>query len=137
MAFTGPQTLNAPPPSPATDPRAAGESSPINTMTGGQPPAAGATGQPTPQAGPDMSGILMLGQKVSEAMLTMAQALPAQAGLIDQARAMWENALAQWTQTAGSSPAGASGAPMSPPPGSVTQSGTQFPGGGFAAGKPF
>ena len=133
MALLGPQDdrLNGPPPNPVTSPAAAQESSPIRTLTGGVPPTGGLTGMP---AGPDMSGILALGEKITEGLLTLAQALPAQAGLIDQSRAMLENALASWVQTQSSSGAGL---PTSPPPGVVTQAGTQFPGGGFQAGRAF
>lgn len=142
MPFRGsPDGLDAAPPNPVTDPAAAQESSPIRTMTGGQPPP-GATGAPgnanpggVPQQ-PDLSGILMLGQKLSEGMITLQQALPAQAGQISQAQALLENALANWMQQQSSS-MGAMGGPMSPPPGSVTQAGPQYPGGGFGAGRAF
>lgn len=91
--------------------------------------------------GPDNSGLLILGQKLSEGILTLAQAMPEVAGQLDQARAMLENALANWSQQTMSNQDQQMGAPgsglASPPPGATTQAGAQFPGGGFQAGRAF
>lgn len=142
-----PQGLNAAPPNPVTSPAAAGESSPIRTLTGGMPPPQ--PGQPAPPGGapsgipqgPDNSGLLILGQKLSEGILTLAQAMPEVAGQLDQARAMLENALANWSQQTMSNQDQQMGAPgagvANPPPQATTQSGPQFPGGGFGQGRAF
>jgi hypothetical protein len=94
-----------------------------------------------PQAGapqqPDLSGLLMLGQKLSEGLLTLAQAVPEIADDIAQCDGILKNALARVLETQAG--AGASmmpgGEPSSPPPGSVTQAGVQFPGGAFGQGR--
>ena len=131
-----PEGLDGPPPNPATDPRAAAESSPTRTLIGGTPP--GQPGQSAPPAGPDMSGVLMLGEKVTEAMISLAQMMPAHTGLIDQARALLETALAQWVQgQASAAMQPGMGVPSSPPPGAVSQAGPQYPGGGMHMGRPF
>ena len=131
MAMPNPAALNGPPPSPMIDPAAAQESNPMRTLVG--PQAA------QMQQGPDVSGLLMLGQKLSEGLLTLAQAVPEIADDINQCDGILKNALARvletqaGTGTSSSTPIG--GAPTSPPPGSVTQAGVQFPGGGFGQGR--
>lgn len=132
-----PGGLDEAPPNPVTDPTAAAESSPTRTLTGGVPP--GTPGASQPAAGPDMSGVLMLTQKVSEAILSLSQMMPNQAGLLDQARTMLETAAAQWVtgQASAQMQPGGMDVPTSPPPGAVSQAGAQWPGGGFGAGRPF
>lgn len=131
----GPQQLDGPPPSPVTSPPAASESSQMKMLTGGAAP--GQPGGPGSGQGsaPDMSGIMMLGQKIEEALLSLAQALPAQGGIFGQAAELLKNGIAQAMQ---SQPGGAGGVQPGggAPAGSVTQAGNQFPGGGFNAGRP-
>lgn len=147
-AIGGPAQLDGPPPSPVLNPEAASNSSKLQMLTGGaapgQPGGPGSAGAPA-GAQNDMAGVLALGQKISEAILTLSQAMPAQAGQLDQGRELIENAIAQFLQTSGgtgTSPTApmqaAPPAPGAPPANAgppVTQSGTQFPGGGFGAGR--
>lgn len=121
MPFPSPadDRLNGPPPNPVTDPAAAQESSPARTVMGGAIPPAG------PAAGPDMTGVLALYQKVDEACLALAQMDPAQAGQIDTARTLIEQCAARFSTQSASN---AMGLPLSPPPGVVSQAGPQFPG---------
>lgn len=134
-AGQGPQQLDGPPPSPVTAPAAASESSQMKMLTGGAAP--GQPGGPTgpgarPSGAPDMSGIMMLSQKVDEALMSLAQALPAQAAVFGQAAELLKNAVAQAMQSQpGGGGATGGGAPM----GSSSQAGPQFPGGGFGAGR--
>lgn len=141
----GPQQLDGPPPSPVTSPAAASNVSRLAMLTGGAAPGQGgppgASGPPGPggmpgsvrsSGQPDLSGVMALGQKISEAILSLASALPAQAGIFDQARELIENAVAQAMQ----GQAGAGGAMSGAPSGAATtQAGPQFPGGGFGAGR--
>lgn len=151
MALTAP--IDGPPPSPETDPTAAREAgrpaSQVAQLTGGQNPAM--------PAGPDVSGILVLGQKIVEGMLALAQAAPLIAPDMDQAQAIVMNALGKFSSQAatgtGSSPSlplaggapqmgGGGGAPapsQAPPPKSqvVSQDGTQFPGAYQGGSRPF
>lgn len=127
MPMTPP--LDGAPPSPATSPEAAREV--------GRPMPVSGLAQPMamqPQ-GPDLSGILTLGEKVEQGMLSIAQAVPPIAAEIEQAKAMFMAALGKFISQAGASngsmPAGA-------PKGQVvTQAGAQFPAGGQGAGRPF
>ncbi len=140
----GPAQLDGPPPSPVTSPAAASQTSRLAMLTGGAAPGQpGGPGSPGAPSGTqtDMSGVLALGQKISEAILAMAQAMPAQAGQLDQGRELIENAIAQFLQTSGGTGT-APNRPLAPPPAApattpppVTQSGVQFPGGGFGAGR--
>lgn len=75
----------------------------------------------------------MLGQKLDEGLLSLAQALPAQAALFGQASELLKNAIAQAMQSQPGGGGATSGGMA--PAGSVTQSGTQFAGGGFSAGR--
>lgn len=135
MAF-GPQTLNGPPPSPVTSPAAASNVSKLGMLTGGagpgQPGGPSGAGGAGPTAAPDLSGVMALGQKITEAILSLASALPGQAGLFDQARELIENGIAQALQSQSATRAGMSGAPSGQ---ASTQAGPQFPGGGFGAGR--
>jgi hypothetical protein len=89
-------------------------------------------------AGPDLAGMLALGQKIDEAILTLAGVMPEAAGQLDQARELIANAVAGYLQTQGSTP-GIPGTPGGtagmPRGGGVVQAGNQFPGGGFGAGR--
>lgn len=88
-----------------------------------------------PGQGPDLSGLLQLGQKLSEGILTLAQGVPEIADEMKQCNEILLNALAHVVEgQSGQQPAGA---PTSPPSTPVTQSGTQWAGGGFGAGKSF
>lgn len=145
MPITAP--IDGPPPSPETDPAAAREvgrpSSQVAQLTAGQN-----TAMP---AGPDLSGILVLGQKIVEGLLALAQAAPSIAGDMDQAQGIVMNALGKFSSQAATSPGtspsmplatplpggapaggggGAPAAPGGPPPQGqvVTQAGVQFPG---------
>lgn len=134
----GPQQLDGPPPSPVTSPPAASNVSKLGMLTGGaapgQPGGPSGTGAPAgPSAAPDLTGVMALGQKLVEAILSLASALPAQAGIFDQARELIENAIAQGLQSQGATRGAMSGSPSGA---ASTQAGPQFPGGGFAAGRP-
>jgi hypothetical protein len=152
VAF-GPVQLNAPPPNPVVDPAAARESSKLGMLAGGAPPASALMGPPGASppdgsmppggpagmpAGPDLGGLMMLGQKVDEAILTLASVMPAVAPQLDQARELVANAVASHLQNLGSAP-GIPGIPGGnaglPRGGGIVQAGTQFPGGGFGAGR--
>jgi hypothetical protein len=89
-------------------------------------------------AGPDLAGMMALGQKIDEAILTLAGVMPEAAGQLDQARELIANAVAGYLQTQGSTP-GIPGTPGGtagmPRGGGVVQAGNQFPGGGFGAGR--
>jgi hypothetical protein len=139
----GPAQLDGPPPNPVTFPPAARESSQLGVLTGGAPPMPGAGGMPggpgqMPSSGPDLGGLMALGQKVDEAILTLAGVMPEAASQLDQARELIANAVAGYLQTQGSTPGvpgvpgGTAGMPRS---GGLTQAGTQFPGGGFGQGR--
>lgn len=135
----GPQQLDGPPPSPVTAPAAASESSQMKMLTGGAAPGQpGGPGAGQPAGGTDLSGIMMLGQKISEALMSLAQALPAQGAIFGQADELLKNGIAQAMQSQPGGGGAAGGAPGAgaAPAGSTTQSGTQFPGGGFNAGRP-
>jgi hypothetical protein len=126
MPFTPP--VDGPPPSPATSPAAAQE-------TGQQNPVSNLA-QPMQMQGqgPDLSGILQLGQKLVEGTLALAQAVPIIAPEMNQIKELFMAALGKISSQSpgnGSMPgAGAKGTV-------VTQAGPQFPGGGQTAGRPF
>lgn len=127
MPMTPP--VDGPPPSPATDPTAAREA--------GQPMPISGLASPIQMqgSGPDLSGILMLGQKIEEGMLSIAQAVPAIADGINQAKSMFMAALAQFASQSGSSNGSMPGAGATGQV--VTQAGAQFPGGGQGSARPF
>lgn len=135
----GAQMLSGPPPSPQLDPAAAAaQATPPNPMRTLAGPAGGVGQSPGgAPAGPDQSGLLQLGQKLQEGLLTLAQAAPDISDDMNQCVGILQNALAKvlesqaGTGTAGKGPIGGPPAPV------VTQSGVQNPGGGFGAGKPF
>lgn len=134
----GSQQLSGPPPSPELDPAAAAESNPMSMRAlagpGGNVTANGP--QPNGGVGDDRSGLMQLGQKLSEGLLALAQAAPEIADAMHQCDGILKNALAQILETqAGTTTPG--NVPMGAPPAPVTQTGTQYPGGGFGAGKPF
>jgi hypothetical protein len=146
MAF-GPAQLDAPPPSPVTSPPAARESSQLGMLTGGAPPLSGMAGpggggpSGMPQ-GPDLTGIMALGSKIDEGVLTLASVMPEVAPQLDQARELIANAVASFIQTVSGSQGAAPGIPGAPGGtagmprgGGVVQAGNQFPGGGFGAGR--
>jgi hypothetical protein len=102
----------------------------------GQPgPGAGApgTGRGMPSGAPDLSGFMMLGQKLDEGLLSLAQALPAQAALFGQASEILKNAIAQALQ--GQPGGGADTRGGMAPAGATAQAGSQFSGGGFGQGR--
>lgn len=121
--------LDGPPPSPATDPMAAqeGGASPdaVAGLVAGRVPG-------VPQ-GPDMSGLMMLGNKLDEGLLTLATAAPLIGPDIEQIRAMLANAMGRFAAQSGGE-GGMGGRMPAPPP--VTQAGPQFPG-STSAGRPF
>lgn len=84
-----------------------------------------------PGQGPDLSGLLQLGQKLSEGILTLAQGVPEIADEMKQCNEILLNALAHVVEGQSGGP----GSPTSPPSTPVTQSGTQFTGGGLGGGK--
>jgi hypothetical protein len=137
MAF-GPAQLDAPPPSPVTSPPAARESSQLGLLTGGAPPMSGMAGPPGMPQGPDLSGVMALGQKIDEAILTIASVMPEIAGQLDQARELIANAVAGFLQNQGSAP-GVPGVPGGtagmPRGGGIVQAGNSVPGGGFGQGR--
>lgn len=83
--------------------------------------APGATDVP----GPDMGGILQLGQQLDESILLLAQALPAGAPELSQARELIKQALAK---------ALAMAPQMGTPSSSPTEPGAQFPGSSVGKG---
>jgi hypothetical protein len=92
--------------------------------------------------GPDLTGIMALGSKIDEAILSLAGVMPEVAQQLDQARELIANAVAGYLQTTssmGGSVPGIPGAPGGtagmPRGGGVTQAGNQFPGGGFGSGR--
>lgn len=127
MPFTPP--VDGPPPSPATDPAAAKEAGQPMPVSGLASPIQLASG------GPDLSGILMLGEKVEQGMLSIAQAVPTIAPEIEQAKAVFMAAMAKFLTTAGNSNGSMPG--QAPRGQVVTQAGAQFPGGGQGSGRPF
>lgn len=143
-AAIGTSALDGPPPSPETDPAAAAEAgrpaAQVQQLIGGQ------GGSAAMGPGPDMSGIMTLGQKLEEGLLTLAQAAPLIAPDMEQARSILMNALGKFAASASAGPSSSS-APM-PGPGGVpatgqpptgltpTQAGSQFPG-AQGGGKPF
>lgn len=143
MALTA--STDGPPPSPMTDASAAQEAgrpaSAVAGLVGGSQ-----AGQMGP--GQDTSGIMVLGQKLIEGILTLAQAAPLIAPDMDQAQSIIMNALgkfaAQSVGGTGTSPTMAMGtapaAPVAPAAGGggapVSQSGAQFPG-NQGGGRPF
>lgn len=120
--------LDGPPPSPAVDPAAAQETgaSPgqVQSLLGGQNPAF--------PSGPDLSGVLTLGQKIDAALTTLAQAVPLISPEIQQMQAILTNALGKFSAT--STGSGTSG--QMPMGMVVSPTGNQFPG-AMNAGKPF
>lgn len=125
MPITAP--IDGPPPSPETDPAAAREvgrpSAQVAQLTAGQ----GQT--PGMPAGPDLSGVLVLGQKIVEGMLALAQAAPQIAPEMDQAQSIVMNALGKFSSEAASGP---------PARGQVVdQAGSQFPGAFSGNSRPY
>lgn len=90
-------------------------------------------------AGPDLKGLMMLGQQIDGAILTLAGVMPEVATQLDQARELIANAVAGYLQGVGSGSPGIPGAPGGnagmPRGGSVVQAGNAFPGGGFGQGR--
>ncbi len=149
MAITAP--IDGPPPSPETDPAAAREAgrpaAQIAQLTAGQNSAM--------PAGPDLSGILVLGQKLVEGMLALAQAAPLIAPEMDQAQSIVMNALGKFSSQAATGTGTSSSMPLAtplpggqtaptppgggpPPQGQVvTQAGSQFPGAVSGSSRPF
>ena len=90
--------------------------------------------------GPDLTGIMALGQKIDEAVLTLASVMPEIAAQLDQARELIANAVAGYLQNQGQgagpgipgAPGGNAGMPSG---GSAVQAGNSFPGGGFGQGR--
>lgn len=72
---------------------------------------------------PDMGGIMDLGRTVDESLLLLAQAIPAGAQEISQARDLVKNAIAQALVTSGA-------------PGPPAEPGNQFPGAPIGSGQP-
>ncbi len=91
-----------------------------------------------PSSGPDLGGLMTLGQKIDEAILTLASVMPDVAPQLGQARELVANAVANYLQNQGNTPGipgvpgGNAGAPRG---GGIVQAGTQFPGGGFGQGR--
>lgn len=127
MAFTPP--VDGPPPSPATDPAAAQE-------VGKPMPVSGlAKPMQIQGSGPDLSGVLTLGQKLVEGMLALAQAAPIMAGDIAQAKEILMTGLGKVASSAGG---GNGSMPGASPTGQVVSgAGPQFPAGGQTSGRAF
>jgi hypothetical protein len=85
-------------------------------MPPGGDPTAGVGGTP----GGDLSGVVQMGQALSEGLITLAQILPQSSALLQQANELLMQALSQHVQAASSTA-------MSPGP--------QFPGGGLGGGS--
>lgn len=91
-------------------------------------------------AGPDLSGILTLGEKLEQGLITLAQAVPLIAPDLEQAKALLMNALGRFAAQAGGTGTSSS-MPLSATPGGptgtvVSQAGAQFPG-SQGGGRPF
>lgn len=127
MAITPP--IDGPPPSPATDPAAAKEA--------GQPmPVSGlASPMQMQQQGPDLSGILKMGEAIEQGLLSMMQAVPQVAPDLEAVKNQFMAVLGKFVGQAGSSNG------SMPGPGArgqvVTQAGANFPAGGQGSGRPF
>src|SRR5881394_1252654 len=107
---------------------------------GGMPGAAALPGPGgMPSSGPDLSGLMALGAKIDEAILTLAGVMPDVAAQLDQARELIANAVAGYLQQVGTVPGIGAGLPGGtagmPRGGGMVQAGNQFPGGGFGAGR--
>jgi hypothetical protein len=91
-----------------------------------------------PPAGPDLTGVMALGQKIGEAILMLAGTMPDVAPQLNQALELVANAVASHLQTQGSTP-GIPGTPGGnagmPRGGGMVQAGVQYPGGGFGSGR--
>lgn len=140
MAFAPP--TDGPPPSPMLDPAAAQEAGrPASAVAG-----LTAGSQLTAPPGPDVSGVLSLGQKIVEGLLALSQAAPVIGPDMDQAQAIVINALGKFSAGAtgtGTSPAAPLAGPQMqtqapPPKGAVVgQAGPQFPGAVTSNSRPF
>lgn len=120
--------LDTPPPSPqlaqAQQPSFAGLTGGGAGGPGGAPGGPGGLGADAMM--PDVGALISLGQQLDESLLLLAQAAPAGAPEISQARELIKSALAKTlAETGGPSP-GAS--PVEP--------GTQFPGSAIGRGQP-
>lgn len=89
--------------------------------------------------GPDLRGLMMLGQQIDAAVLTLASVMPEVASQLDQARELIANAVAGYLQGVGGGGPGIPGTPGGtagmPQGGNSVQAGNQFSGGGFGAGR--
>lgn len=145
MAFAPP--TDGPPPSPALDPAAAQEAGMPASAVAGLTAGSALTSAP---AGPDVSGILALGQKLVEGMLALAQAAPMIGPDMDQAQSIVMNALGKFssgaTGTGTSSTSPLTTTPQQPPAQTqapppkgavVSQAGPQFPGALTGNSRPF
>ena len=118
---------DGPPPSPALDPAAARETGqPMPNTQGIQGLASPMSLQPQ---GPDLSVVNKMFQAVKEALLLLAQAVPAQAAGLQNIISLVDTEAKTFGNTNGSTP-GATGQV-------TTQAGAQFPGGGISQGKSF
>jgi hypothetical protein len=79
--------------------------------------------------GPDLSGVNKMFQAIKEALLLLAQSVPAQAAGLQQIISQVDAEAAKFGSANGAQP-GATGQV-------TTQAGAQFPGGGIAHGKSF
>ena len=129
--------VDGPPPSPATNPAAAREAG--QPMPNQAPGGGGAAGLANPismqQQGPDLSGILKMGEMIEQGMLSIAQSVPQIADEMGQAKAIFMAALGKFVSTSGQSNGSMPGAAARGQV--VTQAGSQFPGGGQGSGRPF
>lgn len=110
--------LDRPPPSPQLE------------QAGGAPSMQGLVGDAnTTLPGPDMGGLIQLGQTIDESLLLLAQALPQASEQLSQARELVMGALATASQETA----------MAPPARDTEQlatTGRQFPGGPVNRGGP-
>ena len=110
--------LDRPPPSPQLE------------QAGGAPSMQGLVGDAqTTMPGPDMGGLIQLGQTIDESLLLLAQALPQGSEALGQARELVMGVLAQASQETA----------MAPPARDTEElqtTGRQFPGGPVYRGKP-
>lgn len=74
--------------------------------------------------GPDMSGIMVLGQKIEEGLITLAQGAPMISAEMEQCKSILLNALGKFASSSGGGSA------------PITQAGANFPG-AQGGGKPF
>lgn len=120
LPFPPPGALDRPPPSPANPPPASAAPPPQDGFAG-----TGVPGTPPPGPTDALKQLATMGMEIDRALVAFAEMVPGEVPEIGQARKLLQAALAKIL---------ASGGEQMTSPGGT---GTQFPGGGMAAGIPF